>query len=303
MLRLDPKARVPADGTIHTQFTRLRVLHRHMFQAEARCDNFEWTRDTGAVLRFIRDTPHWKTESSRNAHRTALASVLRNLLGFEEETKVYSAAVLEAKTIISKQIGENELQGPAAVNYIEWDKLAEAAAKAKNGSTDKALMAIYTFIPPRRLLDYSLMRVVRSGHAAAETRDPAHNYLQLDGHDQPVAFVFNRYKTAPSFGQQFIPVQRHLAEVLARYLADHQIPHGAPLFPHRHGGTHPNFSRVVSDTFRRHVGRPVSVDLLRHAFITMALAKRPTLNERAELATQMAHSVATQAQYEVLQHH
>lgn len=298
MRRLNLKRRYTTDASIAQQFARLKVMYRQMFDKETMCDDFEWARDTRRVLAFIHDNPAWKTDYTRHAYRSALAAVLRNLLGFEKESAVYSAVVKTGRATLEQQVGENKLRGTAKDNYLPWSELVEAAAKAPAGSTDAAIMAIYTFIPPRRLLDYSIMRVVRGGDA--DTLDPSDNYLVVDGDNRPQTFIFNRYKTSASFGQQVIPVQRHLADVLHRYLRKHAIREGW-LFPHRTGSPHTNFSRVVSDVFRRHTGKAVSVDLLRHAFVTMALDRRPTLNERAELARQMAHSVGTQAQYEILE--
>lgn len=300
MRQLNPQGRFPTDQSIATQFARLKTLHRYMFSTNPTCGDLEWCRDTDAVLDFIREHPQWRTESSKNAHRSALAAVLRNVLTFEQETKVYSQAVTAGRAVIQKEVGENELRGNAAENYLPWDQLVQKACEAKPGSLDSAIMAIYTFIPPRRLLDYSLMLVVRAP-PDPKTLDPRRNYLVITSDGVPETFVFNRYKTASTFGQQILPVERHLVKVLKRYLERYEIPDNTPLFPHRRGGSHPNFSRVVSDVFRRHTGRSISVDLLRHAYITMYLDNRPTLNERSELARQMAHSLRQQAEYEVIQ--
>ncbi len=298
MRELDPKGRFPSDASIATQFARLRTLHRYMFGRDPTCGDLDWVRDTDGVLEFIRTTERWRTESSKNAHRSALAAVLRNLLTFEQEAKTYSAAVTAGRAVIQKEVGENELRGAAKDNFMPWDDLVAAACQAPMGSTDSALMCTYTFMPPRRLLDYSLMRVVHS--TEPETLPTTHNYLVVkDG--IPDRFVFNRYKTETSFGQQVISIERHLVRVLKAYLEQHPCREGAPLFPHRTGRSHANFSRVVSDVFRRHTGRSISVDILRHAYITMYLKDRPTINEKAELARQMAHSLKTQSEYEVLQ--
>ena len=118
----------------------------------------------------------------------------------------------------------------------------------------------------------------------------------LDDSGQPTQLVFNRFKTDRTFGQQVLPVTEQLANVLRPYV--HGKPDGAVLFPNTTGEPHSNFSRVVSSTFRRHTGREVTVDLLRSAFISMALGRQPTLNARKALAHQMAHSTQQQAEYQ-----
>jgi integrase len=291
MRELYPGRRHPTDATIRTQFTRVAVLYRKMYDRELNCREYEWTRDTARVLQFI--ATHWNTESSRNAHRAALAAVLRNLDSFDPVATVYARACAAGRRIIDEEIGENTLTGRRADNYLEWDQLAQLTLAVPIGTADAALMGLYVFIPPRRLLDYSLMRIARR---PAERLPRESNYLVLDDSGQPTQLVFNRFKTDRTFGQQVLPVTEQLANVLRPYV--HGKPDGAVLFPNTTGEPHSNFSRVVSSTFRRHTGREVTVDLLRSAFISMALGRQPTLNARKALAHQMAHSTQQQAEYQ-----
>ena len=296
----DPQARLPTDGTIATQFSRIKLLYRHMYGRDFACRDFEWTRDTARVLEFIDSNKRWKTDSTRNCHRTALAAVLRNLEGFEDVARAYGHEVSAANRVIHQQIGENSLRGAQRQNYMTWEELVRRISQIPRGTMDSALTAIYTYAPPRRLLDYALMRVTRA--AEPERLDVAHNYVAIDAHRAPTRFVFNRYKTATSTGQQIIEASsfgQQANQILKEYIVAARLLEGDLLFGD-HGRVHTNFSRLVSTTFERWTGKGVSVDLLRHAFITHALSLRPTLNERAELARVMGHSVRTQSEYEVL---
>jgi len=296
----DPEARLPTDGTIATQFSRIKLLYRHMYGREFACRDFEWTRDTARVLAFIDSNERWQTDSTRNCHRTALAAILRNLEGFEDVARAYGHEVSAANRVIHQQIGENSLRGTQRRNYMTWEELVRRISQIPRGTMDSALTAIYTYAPPRRLLDYALMRVTRA--AEPERLDTTYNYMAIDAHRAPTRFVFNRYKTATSTGQQIIEASsfgQQANQILKEYIVAARLVEGDLLFGD-HGRPHTNFSRLVSTTFERWTGKGVSVDLLRHAFITHALSLRPTLNERAELARVMGHSVRTQAEYEVI---
>ena len=298
VVKHDPEARAPTDRTISKQFDRVKVLYRKMFGRQFACRDFEWTRDTKRVLKFIAEHKLWTTEASRNCHRAALAAILRNLEGYEEVAHLYGHESTLGNRIIDQQVGENSLRGTARANYMTWEELARRVMRVPPGTADSALTAIYTFAPPRRLLDYCVMRLAVDRDL--KTLDDSANYLGLDSQMNPGDFCFNVYKTSRSLGQQIIAVHPHVVPLLKAYILRERLGDGDLLFPDFRGRPHGNFSRIVSSTFERTTGKPVSVDLLRHAYITMALDKRPTLNERKQLAWEMAHSVATQAEYEIL---
>lgn len=301
--RMHPDRRVPTDRSIRTQFERMDILCRQMTSAPLRCGDLEWTRDTAKVLAHIAGNPNWKTESTRNAHRFALAAVLRNLRGFEKETAAYTDSGTHAhKTIVVPAIQDNTLRVGRREQYMPWEELARKVVAIPRGTVDSALTAVYTFAPPRRLQDFNLMRVQHQEkmRSTPEELPKHHNHLVVDADHRPTVYVYNVYKTAPTFGQQVLPVQPHVADALRDYIKAKRHEHGSVLFPDSKGEPHSNFSRFVSRIFHRHTGKPVTVDLLRHAFVTHALARRMTLNERQTLATHMAHSVSTQGTYEIV---
>jgi integrase len=296
-----PDRKVPGDSAIRTQFARVAVLHRFMFGRDWACDDVEWARDTAAVMAAIDRNPAWRTESSRNAHRAALAAVLRNIEGFEETARVYGhSSTVAYDNLIKPQRMNNTLEGTRREHYLPWDDLVRAVRKAPAASADAALMASYVFAPPRRLQDYSHMRVVRDRSTPAAKLPVGCNYVVLDDAGTPVEYVFNVFKTSPTFGQQTLPVRPRVADVLREYVARGRIAHMGWLFPNANGEAHSNFSRVVSRTFQRYTGKRITGHLLRHAYVTMVMSSRPTLAERQLIATHMAHSLATQAEYDVI---
>jgi integrase len=301
---VDPSARAPTDGTIRAQFNRVRLLFKQMHGRTFACRDWQWTRDTKKVLKFIETNPRWTTEASRNTHRAALAAILRNMLGFEETAHIYGHETTLANHIIQKQVGENNLKGSARANYLDWESLARKVMRVPRGTIDSALTAIYTFAPPRRLADYCAIRIIVGiSDDRLKALDPSGNYLSVNRHMTPGDWCFNVYKTSASLGQQIIAVHPHVVPLLKEYILRDELKDGDLLFPDYRGRPYTNFSRFVAQTFERWTGKPVSVDLLRHAFITMSLARRPTLNERRQLAWEMGHSLSVQATYEVLDPH
>jgi hypothetical protein len=54
------------------------------------CKDFSWVKPIDKLLDFFRTNKTWKVESSRNSNRSALASVLRNLDGYQNEYRILS---------------------------------------------------------------------------------------------------------------------------------------------------------------------------------------------------------------------
>ncbi len=66
--------------------------------------------------------------------------------------------------------------------------------------------------------------------------------------------------------------------------------------PYTHGG----FQQYASRTLKVLFGRPCTLTLLRHSYISHTLACGLSIKDREELARDMCHSVNTQAQYQFI---
>lgn len=200
-------------------------------------------------------------------------------------------------------------------NWVDWkevvekrDELAKEVhdfAPSKNITMTQyekllsyVLLCLYTYLPPRRNMDYQEMWVVRKWN---ENMPTDRNYLDLDG-DQ---FVFNRFKTARKSGQQKIPIpnteEAPMKDALMAYLrhnpnfrtargrtADFRFlvkPDGTPL-------TAVNaITRLLNKLFGKRVGS----SMLRHSYLSQKYGA--VLEEMKEDAQMMAHSDGVQRTY------
>jgi hypothetical protein len=293
-LKIDPDARVPTHKTIKMQFARVDVLYRALHDKPFDCKDFAWALNHQTVLAFIDECPQWKCEESRNAYRSALASILRNLEGFEEVAKIYGKATRTAKdTIIQPQNDKNALSARDREKYMPWEAVVECVARAPEGSQDAALMAVYCYMPPRRVQDFEKMYVTTAKDLRTLPKD--RNYVQIQD-SMPCVFEYNVYKTSKTYGSQEIDIFPALKPVLAAFVKKSKKRDGDLLFVTKDR----NFSRHLTQTFARYTGKKLTADLLRRAYVTQALGARPTLADRKSLARLMAHSVPMQMEYEVL---
>lgn len=302
-----------SDTTAKTQVNRVSTLYKAMTGNTFDCNDYSWVKDTDKVLKFIQDNPKWdskdrKKQNTRNAHRTALASVLRDVEGYSKQQEIYSRAATDVfNKEISPSMGEGKLSTTQQKNYLPFEKLLNARSHYKPGTQGNALISIYTDTPPRRSLDYQVMKVIKKKNKSVTQKyveslknQKDFNFVILDNKNRPMEFIFNNFKTVRSIGSQVVPIPVELSKTLQRYIATAQINNGDLLFESSRGKPYSNFGELVKKTFKAATGKNITVNLIRHAYITYYLGRKRTVNERKRLAKLMGHDVNTQSLYEVI---
>jgi hypothetical protein len=314
--RLNPGKRksFPSKDTVKKNMKNLATFYGKYSGKILDCTDLEWTRDTDKVLEFIDTEPTYKTESTRNGKRSVLASSLRNLKGYQREYKIYSILSTDVyANKIKPQIGENKLSDSQQKNYMDWKDIMKNIEKnqKKLSSEAKALIALYTEIPPRRVKDFALMKVILESNEEVTAKDIRDldrdfNYLIVNEEGVPAELIWFNYKTKAVFGKQDYDLKgndnKTLREALQNYIKDSKKKSGDFLFTKGkkglpYGGA---FSTFVSSTFNKATGKKVSANLLRHSYISHILKQGLSLNKREAIAKQMAHSIGVQATYQVI---
>ena len=103
-----------------------------------------------------------------------------------------------------------------------------------------------------------------------------------------------------STGPQELTIPVELSKSLQKYITTAAIINGDFLFANSKGKEYANFGEIVTKAFNGPTGKNVTVNLIRHAYITYYLKRKRTVNERKKLARLMGHDVMTQSLYEVI---
>jgi hypothetical protein len=135
-------------------------------------------------------------------------------------------------------------------------------------------------IPPRRSLDYSLMKI--------------RNFdVKTDNYYKAGKFYFNKYKTSDTYGLQVIDLPPHFNKMLKQWIkinpTDYMIysTNKQPL-------SSPQINRILHKAFD---GKNISTNMLRHIYISNVYKDLPELNKMNKLASQMGHSLDTALEY------
>jgi hypothetical protein len=219
----------------------------------------------------------------------------------------YRSVMKEVKTKREKLLGENnKTKHEKAV----WDDLEDLKAKVRkidpldslSAMVDKALLSLYTELPPRRL-EYKdlVIKRLRTAGKGPPTKDDK-NYIEVSPQNIVKRIILNKYKTSKIYGQ-FVFVNKDIN----RYLINGLKPlldkreDGDYLFQNRRDNSKlidtSNFSAMIKDAFMRRIGKPIKVNDLRHMYASKLWEKNPTNNELKENAARMGHSVETSLQY------
>lgn len=229
---------------------------------------------------------------------------------------------------ISKKIGEyykiktailskNELSEKNKDKYLPWSslmlvhtRLCPCITSSSRHHMYYVLLSLYVLYPPRRVLDYVCMRVCSSVCIDTSLLIPRDGYaLDLSCVYLPVVdlcnyyvdkgesgyFVFNNYKTSAEYGTQYLELSDDLHMILKSWVSLNKLSEGDSLL----NLCHSNFCRSLSKIFVSYTSRRLTVNDLRHIYISHMRdsGKLRTGRDQLKLSRQMGHSVSTQQDY------
>jgi hypothetical protein len=141
-------------------------------------------------------------------------------------------------------------------------------------------LSLYTLVPPRRLLDYTAFKV--------RDTDP-----EKDNHLAKGKLIFNRYKTAKTYGKQEVTAPDKLEKVTKQWNAKRESEY---LLRDASGKalTAARLNQLLSRTF----GKKVPVNTLRHSYVSeKVLHSVPALRELEKASRDVGHSLGVQTLY------
>ena len=269
-------------SSIITYASILRSLYAKVFQSkDVDVSKFD---DTKSILAFLKDVPGNK----RKTILSALVIVTDNadyrdqmIADIHTYNKNISTQVKtpeqEASWITSEEVKKvfDQLSKQANVLYKK-ETLSSADLQEIQNFVIIALLG-GMFIPPRRSLDFTNFRI---------RIDPALNYLDKK------TLVFNSYKTAKTYGQQIVECPPGLLKILKKFISVNKTEW--LLFDSNGGKLTPvKLNQRLNKIFG---GRKISVNSLRHSYLTGKYADTIKVNEELEKdMTAMGSSSKNQA--------
>lgn len=182
----------------------------------------------------------------------------KNWITQEQLKKIYDELQKDTKNLLTKE----------SITPADFQRLQ-----------NYVILSLYTLQPPRRLMDYTEMRL------HGEIDKEKDNYIDKK------TFVFNKYKTSKFTGTEKIDLNPKL-----KYIIDKWKKHN----PHEYLLVGTNNKKLTSSQLQQRLntilGRNASVNILRHSFLSEKY-KHIDLKEMKSDADAMGHSVNQQMLY------
>ena len=267
--------------------------------------NLAWLKNTASVELRLENYAE-STQKSMLSTIVSTLSLLNQKSSYKKVFAYWYNRMME-KVNDSKQNDTSQKTPKQEKNWLSWDvilahekRLAEEVhelvkKKALNPSEWQTILAyivlsLYTKFSPRRNQDYQLMKIVKTPKQAEVSKDS--NYFVLDTKQ----FIFNKYKTATSHGEQVFDVPQDLVDAILLYCKAHPLKptmkspfqflvldDGSPL------PSVNSITRILNRIFGKNVG----TTMLRHIY----LSHKYDVTEMNEDAEKMGHTSGMQHEY------
>jgi hypothetical protein len=269
-------------SSVKTYVSILSSLHKSM---DASGDSIEWFSDhVDDIIKHL--------ENKGDVSKKTILSALYVLTGDDK----YREIMMKTMKIVNDRNKEQKMSPTQSENWISTDKvksvyddLHEKAMKmlSKKSILDESVMMEFLLvavlsgqiIPPRRSMDYSLMKI-------------RNNDVKTDNYFKGNKFYFNKYKTSDTYGLQVIDLPPHFCKMLRQWIkinpTDYML-YGSTKQPL----SSPQINRILNKAF----GGKVSTNLLRHIYLSNIYKDVPAISQMDELAREMGHSRAQAMEY------
>ena len=266
-------------SSIKTYTSVLFNLHKHMGGNRTNIDWFYTECEN--ILDYLKQNAK---KSTRKSILSALY-VLTKLPQFQEQMMKDAKDIHEEYKEQKKT--EKQKENWLSVKEIE-DKYHKLLRQVQDIFKKKAIADISIIIdyllvgflsghlfPPRRNLDYALLKWK--------------NYNKNeDNYYKNGKFYFNKYKTSDTYGLAKVDVPKELDSILKKWLKIN--PSDYVLIS---SNNKPLSSSQITKMLNKIFGKEVSVNMLRHIYLSNYYKGMPKLSNMEELASSMGHNVQT----------
>jgi hypothetical protein len=272
------------NSSVKTYVSILSSLHKNL---KSNDENISWFNDKeDEIMEFLKEKP--------SQTRKSILSALFVLTGNDS----YRKLMIEDCGVVNAQYKNQTKSTKESENWLPIDKIRDiynTLLTKVRAIFNRSILGDYPTImefwlvallggvsglPPRRSLDYGAMKI--------RNYDP-----KTDNYYKAGKFYFNRYKTANKYGLQTLDVPKDIQVLLRKWIKMNDTDY--LLFSsNKKPLSSPQINRILNKVFD---GLHISVDMLRHIFLTDKYSNVPAIHDMERLAKDMGHSVNMAMQY------
>jgi hypothetical protein len=253
--------------------------------------NMEYLDNIEVLIKTIED--RYNNLQSRKAHLSSYMTLITYLSNIKKGAyEIIRQKFEEANNEIYGIRGDNQrAKNEEMIDIFDEEDIARRADDLN--MEDKIIYAYYTLQPPRRCEDVYMLTVIKSSE---DNLDNDKNYIVIDDDNSPIEVIYNKYKTNKIYGRQTIKISNEiLKSVIREYIYKNDIKDGERLY--RRFSTANTFGDAIKRVFSKVYGKKITLNNIRHSYITWEMRELRSVNYLSNLAMMMGHSMGEQQLY------
>jgi len=271
-------------NTLKKYITDIHII-RKIYNPNLPENNFDFLSDFKTILDIIRNK-----YTNINSISTIINSISSVLMRIHKYRHLYDNIYKEINDMISKEKkrqildSENKLTLKESNKYVDWNTILQIEPNI-NDNEDLMIFHLYTTLPPRRISDYSNIKIINN-----ENDDNNKDNFILIKRERVQKIILNNYKTSKTYGKF---INSNIPKKLNDSILAMNPKNGNFLL--NYNNTY--FSRKITNIFRKYLGIPITVNILRHSYITHMMKKNISTKKKKEIAILMGHNIQMQDEY------
>jgi integrase len=265
--------------------------------------NLAWTKKYEDLEKII-DTYAKSTQSGIYGALTSTLSLFNTTAPYKAAHKFWQTKMLDARKE-RDELDASKKTEKQEQNWIDWDDVLKQkdilrdevftfvdnkklTTAQYNLLLDFVVISLYTDFTPRRNQDYLYMYVVKK---LPKEYSKDRNYYDITNQQ----FIFNKYKTVKTYGEQKFPIPDSLKTVIDIYLKHHPLNKSKSKefkLLVKQDGTPFTTENSITRILNRVFGKKVGSSQLRHSYVSSKYGG--SLKEQRMDSQMMGHSVEEQ---------
>jgi hypothetical protein len=238
---------------------------------------------------------HSSSMQTQKSYISAILAVFKHTPGLKEkEKKVYYEWYQGFKKVheqIDHKYKQNEPSPKQKEAYVVYSDIVAKRDSLAKGSKERLLLSMYTYLPPLRS-DFNQVYIYQKSQ---KTYDHENYILLFD----PPTLVLNEFKTMKKKDgyEKILPEElvEEIKESLKKEPRDWLFMDRSKQ-PYKSG----SFTKWANRTLKSLFKKALTISLIRHSYINQLDFNKLTVQEKEEIAKDMAHTVNTQDRYRLI---
>jgi len=272
-------------------WANLRKTYKKMNNDDWDCIDTAWLRNADEIIKFIKDT--YPSQNTFITNISSFASVTA-VLGpsYKKAYTKYSDLSSNDRRAKDTVDNKNVMTESESAKMIPYKELKNLYKNENLNLEERALVAIYTLLPPRRVEMSKYLKYMDNENDLPN----GFNYLVMN--DGKLKIVMKKYKTHKIYGDIELFINNtKLKKILLEYVADKGLENGDFVFGLSKSKINSNMSQRIIDVFTKASGKNISINTVRHIVASEFYKKNRSWAEIETFSKLMGNSPTMNQKY------